>query len=224
MEIHHSKHHAGYTNNLNNAVEGSSLEGKTVEEILAGVSSQSAAVRNNGGGFYNHCLFWEVMSPNGGGNPQGALGSAIAEAFGSFEGLGIIDNEKQMFVFFCEQTSQHVQRNLLHYNRLVPVTSPEKFAVIGAMCRVSQRLDEFVYRAAMTDADRQYHRPEVAMDMFRNMSFYGLEKTLQFSWDFADGNHTASLHISDCVHNAYRQKKLFLFDNCYHQNPTNRSV
>ena len=129
-----------------------------------------------------------------------------------------------MFVFPGEQTAQHIQCNLLHYDRLVPITSPEKFAVIGAMRSVSQRLDEPVYRAAMTDADRQHHRPEVAMDMFRNVSFNGLEKTLQFSWDFADGNHTASLHISYCFHNTYRQTKLFLFDNCYQQNPSNRSV
>lgn len=84
MEIHHGKHHAGYTNNLNNAIKGSDLEGKTIEEILE-VCESNPAVRNNGGGFYNHCLFWEVMSPNGGGNPSGALADAINNAFGSFE-------------------------------------------------------------------------------------------------------------------------------------------
>jgi Fe-Mn family superoxide dismutase len=84
MEIHHSKHHAGYTNNLNNAVEGSALEGKSIEEILSGVSSQSAAVRNNGGGFYNHNLYWSVMGPGGGGEPTGELLQAITGAFGSF--------------------------------------------------------------------------------------------------------------------------------------------
>jgi Fe-Mn family superoxide dismutase len=84
MEIHHSKHHAGYTTNLNKAVEGSSLEGKSVEEILAGVSGQSAAVRNNGGGFYNHNLYWSVMGPGGGGEPSGELLEAINGAFGSF--------------------------------------------------------------------------------------------------------------------------------------------
>jgi len=84
MEIHHSKHHAGYTANLNKAVEGSSLEGKSIEEILAGVSSQSVAVRNNGGGYYNHILYWSVMSPNGGGEPTGELLNAIIGAFGSF--------------------------------------------------------------------------------------------------------------------------------------------
>ena len=84
MEIHHSKHHAAYTANLNKAVEGSSLEGVSVEELFAGVSAHSAAVRNNGGGFYNHNLFWSVMGPNGGGEPTGELLEAITRDFGSF--------------------------------------------------------------------------------------------------------------------------------------------
>ena len=84
MEIHYSKHHAGYTANLNKAVEGTSLEGKSIEEILAGVSAHSAAVRNNGGGFYNHSLFWKFMGPNGGGEPSGELLAAINGTFGSF--------------------------------------------------------------------------------------------------------------------------------------------
>jgi len=85
MEIHHGKHHAGYTSKLNAAVEGTALEGQSIEEILADVSSAGGAVRNNGGGYYNHCLFWEVMSPNGGGEPSGELADAINTAFGSFE-------------------------------------------------------------------------------------------------------------------------------------------
>ncbi len=85
MEIHHSKHHAGYTNNLNAAVEGTDLAGKSIEDILANVSQHSVAVRNNGGGFYNHNLFWTVMSPNGGGQPEGELAAAIDKAFGSFD-------------------------------------------------------------------------------------------------------------------------------------------
>ncbi|MCB0601165.1 MAG: superoxide dismutase [Saprospiraceae bacterium] len=84
MEIHHDKHHAGYTNNLNNAIAGGPLEGKSIEEILAHVSGHSAAVRNNGGGFYNHSLFWTVMSPNGGGEPTGALADAIQKHIGTF--------------------------------------------------------------------------------------------------------------------------------------------
>ncbi len=85
MEIHHGKHHAGYTKKLNAAIEGTDLEGKSIEDILANVSGASTGVRNNGGGFYNHALFWSVMSPNGGGEPTGALADAINEAFGSFE-------------------------------------------------------------------------------------------------------------------------------------------
>ena len=84
MEIHHSKHHAAYTANLNKAVEGTSLEGQSIEQIFGGISSQPAAVRNNGGGFYNHDLYWSVMGPGGGGEPTGALLDAINSAFGSF--------------------------------------------------------------------------------------------------------------------------------------------
>jgi Fe-Mn family superoxide dismutase len=84
MEIHHSKHHQGYTNNLNNAISGTDLEGKSIMDILSNCSDKPA-VRNNGGGFYNHSLFWEIMSPNGGGNPSGELADAINSAFGSFE-------------------------------------------------------------------------------------------------------------------------------------------
>ena len=85
MEIHHGKHHAGYTSKLNAAIEGSDLAGQSIEDILANVSKHGAGVRNNGGGYYNHCLFWEVMSPNGGGEPTGALADAINNSFGSFE-------------------------------------------------------------------------------------------------------------------------------------------
>lgn len=85
MEIHHGKHHAAYTNNLNNAIAGTALEGKSIEVILSGLDMNNAAVRNNGGGFYNHELFWNVMSPNGGGKPTGELAAAIDAAFGSFE-------------------------------------------------------------------------------------------------------------------------------------------
>ncbi|MDA0728302.1 MAG: superoxide dismutase [Bacteroidetes bacterium] len=84
MEIHHSKHHAGYTNNLNNAVAGTDMEGKDIETLLRD-HSDHAGVRNNGGGFWNHTLFWNCMSPNGGGQPSGALGEAIDRDFGSFD-------------------------------------------------------------------------------------------------------------------------------------------
>ncbi|WPY98630.1 superoxide dismutase [Christiangramia sp. OXR-203] len=85
MEIHHDKHHAGYTKKLNNAIEGTDMEGKNIENILQNLDMSNKAVRNNGGGFYNHSLFWEVMSPDGGGKPEGELASAIDSAFGSFD-------------------------------------------------------------------------------------------------------------------------------------------
>ncbi|WP_026710130.1 superoxide dismutase [Flavobacterium filum] len=84
MEIHHSKHHAAYTNNLNAAIAGTDMEGKTIENILINLDKTNAAVRNNGGGFYNHNLFWTIMSPNGGGEPTGELADAIERDFGSF--------------------------------------------------------------------------------------------------------------------------------------------
>lgn len=85
MEIHHDKHHAGYTSKLNDAIKGTDLEGKSIEEILANVSKHGTGVRNNGGGYYNHNLFWEIMSPNGGGAATGAVGEAINRDFGSYD-------------------------------------------------------------------------------------------------------------------------------------------
>lgn len=85
MEIHHGKHHNAYVTNLNKAIEGTDLENKSIEEIMANVSSAPTAVRNNGGGHYNHTLFWTVLSPNGGGEPSGELASAIKDKFGSFD-------------------------------------------------------------------------------------------------------------------------------------------
>ncbi|HLW30723.1 MAG TPA: superoxide dismutase [Aequorivita sp.] len=85
MEIHHGKHHQGYTDNLNKAIAGTKLEGKSIEDILKNLDMSNNAVRNNGGGYYNHNLFWEVMSPKGGGKPSGDLASAIDNAFGSFD-------------------------------------------------------------------------------------------------------------------------------------------
>ena len=85
MEIHHDKHHAAYTAKLNEAIEGTDLENKSIEDILANVSKHSAAIRNNGGGYYNHNLFWQIMGPNGGGSPSGTLADAIKNEFGSFD-------------------------------------------------------------------------------------------------------------------------------------------
>lgn len=85
MEIHHSKHHNGYTSNLNNAIADTPLADQSIEDILKNLDLENKAVRNNGGGYYNHRLFWEVMSPDGGGLPSGSLATAIDNAFGSFE-------------------------------------------------------------------------------------------------------------------------------------------
>ena len=85
MQIHHGKHHAGYVNNLNAAVAGTEHEGKSLEELIANVSKLPAAIRNNGGGHFNHSLFWTVLSPNGGGEPTGAVADAINTAFGSYD-------------------------------------------------------------------------------------------------------------------------------------------
>lgn len=85
MEIHHGKHHAGYTSKLNDAIKGTDNEGKSIEDILKNLDMENKAVRNNGGGYYNHNLFWEVLGPNGGGKPSGDLAKAIDDAYGSFE-------------------------------------------------------------------------------------------------------------------------------------------
>ncbi len=85
MEIHHTKHHAGYVAKLNAAIEGTEHEEKSLEELIANAGSISAAVRNNGGGHFNHTLFWSIMGPNAGGEPTGELADAINSAFGSFE-------------------------------------------------------------------------------------------------------------------------------------------
>jgi len=85
MEIHHSKHHNGYTSKLNAAIEGTDLAGKSIEDICTGMDMNNAGVRNNGGGYYNHNQFWTAMSPNGGGTPTGDLAAAIDSAFGSFD-------------------------------------------------------------------------------------------------------------------------------------------
>ena len=87
MEIHHSKHHNGYTTKLNAAIAGTSLENESIESILGTLDMSNAAVRNNGGGFYNHSLFWEIMNPNDKGELSGELKVAIEEAYGSFEGF-----------------------------------------------------------------------------------------------------------------------------------------
>jgi len=87
MEIHHGKHHAAYVAKLNDAVKGTDLENLSLDELMSAIGKSTPAVRNNGGGHYNHSLFWSIMSPNGGGSPQGELAGAIETKFGSFDGF-----------------------------------------------------------------------------------------------------------------------------------------
>ncbi|MBC7409618.1 MAG: superoxide dismutase [Arcicella sp.] len=87
MEIHHDRHHQAYVTNLNAAVAGTDLEGKTIEELMAGISKAPAPVRNNGGGHYNHTFFWNILTPNAGGSPIGTLAIAIESTFGSLDNL-----------------------------------------------------------------------------------------------------------------------------------------
>lgn len=87
MMIHHGKHHAGYVRKLNNALEGMDVDGKSLKDIVSNVDPSNAGVRNNGGGHYNHSLFWEVMAPGGGNAPEGNLNDAIKSTFGSFDGF-----------------------------------------------------------------------------------------------------------------------------------------
>lgn len=87
MEIHHDKHHGTYTSNLNAALQGTALEGKSIEEVLKNISAHPVAVRNNGGGFYNHNFFWEIMTPGGAKQPEGELLKSLESAFGSYQGF-----------------------------------------------------------------------------------------------------------------------------------------
>ncbi len=91
MRIHHTGHHQGYTNGLNSAIAGTDMENMSIEEILATVDPCNKAVRNNGGGYYNHVLYWQIMSPDGGGEPSGELADHINKTFGSFQ------NFKELF-------------------------------------------------------------------------------------------------------------------------------
>jgi superoxide dismutase, Fe-Mn family len=87
MEIHYSKHHQAYCNNLNAAIQGTALEGKSIDEIVIGLGKDNMPVRNNGGGYFNHTFFWSILSPNGGGTPSGELAEAINTTFGSLDAL-----------------------------------------------------------------------------------------------------------------------------------------
>ncbi|MCH2349463.1 MAG: superoxide dismutase [Candidatus Poseidoniales archaeon] len=98
MEIHHTKHHAAYTANLNGAIDDTDMADKSIEDLLRD-HNDNAAVRNNGGGYWNHCFFWNVMSPDGGGSPTGPVSDAINAAFGSFEEMQTALNKAGMTRF-----------------------------------------------------------------------------------------------------------------------------
>ncbi len=121
MEIHHTKHHQAYVNNLNNAVTGTQMEGKGLEELFNEISKLPAAVRNNGGGVWNHNLFWKVMAPNAGGNPSGKLGDAINSAFGSFE-----DFKKQFNNAAATRFGSGWAWLVVSNNKLVVTSSPNQ--------------------------------------------------------------------------------------------------
>ncbi len=93
MEIHHTKHHKAYFDKFTGALAGTEYEGKSIEDIFKNISKAPAVIRNNGGGFYNHNLFWQVMSPKGGGSPTGEIAEAINKSFGSFENFKTKFNE-----------------------------------------------------------------------------------------------------------------------------------
>ncbi|WP_218134664.1 superoxide dismutase [Hymenobacter lapidiphilus] len=85
MQIHHGKHHQAYVTNLNNAITGTDMEGKSLDDLMHNIAAAPTAVRNNGGGHWNHSMFWQVLSPKGGGEPTGAVAEAITKSFGSYE-------------------------------------------------------------------------------------------------------------------------------------------
>jgi Fe-Mn family superoxide dismutase len=139
MEIHHDKHHGGYTSKLNNAIEGTEHENKSIEELLANVDKLGAAVRNNGGGFYNHSLFWKVMSPDGGGNPSGSLASAIESDLGGMDKLKEDFNNAAAtqfgsgwaWVIVGEDGKLHVTSTPNQDNNLMPVTEKKGTPILG---------------------------------------------------------------------------------------------
>ena len=143
---------------------------------------------------------------------------------GSFEVLSIIDDEEQVSVFFGKQAQEHVQGDLLHYDRLIPDAAPEELPMIGSVGRASQCFAELVNGSAVVDSDGQYQSPEVLPRSLREMLVNWSEKTLQFFGNSADSNHMASPMISICSYKSYRQDRPILFDAFRNHKSTNRSV
>jgi Fe-Mn family superoxide dismutase len=139
MEIHHDKHHAGYTSKLNAALEGTDHANKSIEDILANVDTLGTGVRNNGGGFYNHSLFWTIMGPNGGGNPSGSLASAIDADLGGMDSLKEKFNNAAAtqfgsgwaWVIVGEDGKLHVTNTPNQDNNLMPGVGPKGTPIMG---------------------------------------------------------------------------------------------
>ncbi|MCH2214635.1 MAG: superoxide dismutase [Flavobacteriales bacterium] len=139
MEIHHGKHHAGYTSKLNAAIDGTEYAGKSIEDILANVDSLGAGIRNNGGGYYNHSLFWNVMGPNGGGNPSGSLASAIDSDLGGMDKLKETFNNAAAtqfgsgwaWVIVGGDGKLHVTSTPNQDNNLMPGVGPHGTPILG---------------------------------------------------------------------------------------------
>ena len=168
--------------------------------------------------------FYDSMSGSilaGGVVMQSAYGCHL---LGPLESLRIVDDEKQIPVIFLKQTKQHIQGNLLHYDGTVPDAAPEKFTMVGSMSRVPQCLGQSVNGYCMSDGDSHCQGPKVLPCSLVKMVSEGLEKTLQFFGDIADCNHMASLVISDCIYNSYRQSRPFFFWVLCNHKFKNRSV
>jgi hypothetical protein len=144
--------------------------------------------------------------------------------FGSLERLGVIDNEKQMAVFFSGQTSQHVQSDLLHDGRFVPIASPEEFAVVGSVGRASKQPSEPFNGTAMADGYRHDQAAEMAKCRPAEFTFNDVEKGFSFSWNIPDSNHATTPKISSVRYKTYRQDSSHFFCANYHHKFQNRSV
>ena len=143
---------------------------------------------------------------------------------GVLEGLGIVDDKIAFAAVFPVQTAQGVDGDLLNDGRLVPVASPEEFAVVGSMCGASQQFGQAFDSAAMPDSDGHHQAAEVLVCRCCEASFQWMKKCVDFSWDFTDGNHAAIPQISVCWYNSYRQKSSHFFCATYHREIPNRSV
>jgi hypothetical protein len=144
--------------------------------------------------------------------------------FGSLDSLGVVNNKHALFASFLVEFFEHPFGIHLNDSHFIKAASPEKFAVIGSVCAVAEKINQPLYGTAMTDADSHYKIAIIGINVSRKSVSCRPEKRLDFFRNFADSNHTASLRISTAIQNTYRQDRLFLFNHLYHQNSFNRSV